>query len=59
MEFFVSTRAIAGTRKNISGDDPRIAYRAVFLLRAFLLSHSVSAALNEANLFSAISFPVL
>jgi hypothetical protein len=59
MEFFVSTRAIAGTRTKTSGDDPRSAYCAAFLLCAFLLPHSVSAALNPANLLPTISYSVL
>lgn len=44
--------------KKFSCDDPRAACQVVFLLLAFLLPHSVSAALNAANLFPAISFPV-
>jgi hypothetical protein len=59
MEFFVSTRAIAGTRTKISGDDPRSACYTAFLLCAFLLPHSVSAALNPADLLPTISYPIL
>ena len=45
--------------KKSSCDDPRVAYRIVFLLRSFLLPHSVSVALNAANLLPVISFAVL
>lgn len=59
VEFLVSTRAIAGTRKKISGDDPRVAYRAVLLLCTFPLPRSVSAALSAAKLLPTLRFPVL
>jgi hypothetical protein len=59
LEFFISTRAIAGARKIFSWDDPRAAYCDYFLFLPLLLLHSVSAALNAANLFSTISIPIL
>ena len=59
VEFFVSTRMIARTRQIISYDDPRFANRALVLLRALLLPHSVSVALNAAHLLPTITFSVL